>query len=41
MPVAPAKFGAWFLLMIISYVLVFALHRAEGRVANVPRLRRE
>ncbi len=39
-PVAPAKLGAWFLLMIISYAMVFALHRAEGRVVNVPRLKR-
>lgn len=39
-PVAPAKFGAWFLLMIISYAMVFALHSAEGRVAHVRRLPR-
>ncbi|MBR0656450.1 DUF817 domain-containing protein [Plastoroseomonas arctica] len=39
-PVAPEKFGSWFLLMIISYALVFALHRAEGRLVSVPRLRR-
>jgi len=37
-PVAPEKFGSWFLLMIISYALVFALNRAEGRVVRVTRL---
>lgn len=30
-PVSPAKLGAWYLLMIISFVLVSALHREEKR----------
>lgn len=30
-PVSPAKLGAWYLLMIISFVLVSALYREEGR----------
>lgn len=34
-PVPLTKFGAWFLLMIISYALVFALHEARARVASI------
>jgi uncharacterized membrane protein YoaT (DUF817 family) len=30
-PVPPAKFGAWFLLMLLSYALVFALHESHAR----------
>lgn len=36
--VPPAKFGAWFLLMLLSYALVFALHAGKGAVrAPSPR----
>ena len=35
--VSPAKFGSWYLLMIISFVLVAFLHRTrEGRHAEEP-----
>ena len=35
-PVPLSKFGAWFLLMIISYALVFALHARNGAVRAAP-----
>jgi uncharacterized membrane protein YoaT (DUF817 family) len=38
--VPPAKFGAWFLLMLLSYALVFALHAGHGGV-RAPRVRAE
>jgi uncharacterized membrane protein YoaT (DUF817 family) len=34
--VPPAKFGAWFLLMLLSYALVFALHAGRGAVRAPP-----
>ncbi len=34
--VPPAKFGAWFLLMLLSYALVFALHAVHGGVRAPP-----
>ncbi|BDG71325.1 DUF817 domain-containing protein [Roseomonas fluvialis] len=34
--VPPAKFGAWFLLMLLSYALVFALHEGRGAVRAPP-----
>lgn len=33
--VSPHKMGAWFLLMIISFVLVTLLHKQEGKKENV------
>jgi uncharacterized membrane protein YoaT (DUF817 family) len=38
--VPPAKFGAWFLLMLLSYALVFALHAGRGAV-RAPAVRRK
>ena len=35
--VPPAKFGAWFLLMLLSYALVFALHAGKGAVRAPPQ----
>jgi uncharacterized membrane protein YoaT (DUF817 family) len=37
-PVPLAKFGSWYLLMLLSYALVFALHARNGAV--VPPRRR-
>jgi uncharacterized membrane protein YoaT (DUF817 family) len=33
-PVSPAKLGAWYLLMYISFVLVASVHRPAGAVAK-------
>ena len=33
-PVSPAKLGAWYLLMYISFVLVASLHARQGRPAE-------
>lgn len=35
--VSLAKLGAWYLLMIISFVLVAAVHRASGQRLRAPR----
>ncbi|WP_084398192.1 DUF817 domain-containing protein [Henriciella aquimarina] len=35
--VSPAKFGAWYLLMIISFVLVAFVHRTPGRARQGKR----
>ena len=34
--VSPAKLGAWYLLMYISFVLVAAVHRPAERLAPGP-----
>jgi uncharacterized membrane protein YoaT (DUF817 family) len=36
--VPPAKFGAWFLLMLLSYALVFALHAGRRAVLAPPNI---
>jgi uncharacterized membrane protein YoaT (DUF817 family) len=35
--VPPQKFGAWFLLMLLSYALVFALHAGRNAVLAPPK----
>ena len=35
-PVSLAKLGSWYLLMIISFVLVATLHRPDGKAAAQP-----